>query len=382
MPSVPCLRIRDWSEAQKAAYAIADNKIALNAGWDEALLLQELEALIEIDFDVGITGFDAIEIDGLARAEEPEDAGDPRDDALPEPCAGPPVTRAGDVWLCGEHRLICGDARNPVVYAELMQGEKAELVFTDPPYNVPISGHVGGLGRIRHREFAMPSGEMSEAEFTQFLEQTLGQLAANSTEGSLHFICMDWRHMAELQRAAGAVYTELKNLIVWVKDNGGMGSFYRSRHELIFAFKNGTGSHINNFELGQRGRYRTNVWQYRGVNCGGAKRLEELALHPTVKPVALVADALQDCSRRGGIVLDAFCGSGTILIAAEKTRRRARAVEIDESYCDTAIRRWQAFAHDDAILAATGEAFDEVRRRLHEEEGSRPNGAPREGEPE
>jgi DNA modification methylase len=234
------------------------------------------------------------------------------------------------------------------------------MVFTDPPYNVQISGHVGGSGAIKHREFFMASGEMSEEAFTAFLKTALRNLAAFSSDGSIHFVCMDWRHIREILAAGDAVYDELKNVIVWAKDNGGMGTFYRSRHELIFAFKNGTGAHINNFELGQHGRYRTNVWQYRGANSFHADRMDELQLHPTVKPVAMIADAIKDVSQRNGIVLDAFGGSGSTLIAAHKTGRRARLIELDPIYCDRIIRRWQIYAKDDAILAGTGERFDEV----------------------
>ena len=228
------------------------------------------------------------------------------------------------------------------------------MVFTDPPYNVAIEGNVSGLGKIRHREFAMASGEMTRDQFTSFLSSAFANLAPHSSDGSIHFVCMDWRHMGEMLEAGAANYSELKNLIVWVKDNGGMGSFYRSRHELIFAFKNGSLPHINSFELGQHGRYRTNVWQYRSVNTLKAGRLDELAMHPTVKPVAMIADAIKDVSRRGGVVLDLFGGSGSTLIAAHKTGRRARVCEFDPVYCDRILQRWEIFAKDDAELVACG----------------------------
>ena len=367
MTEVPCLRVEGLDEVEKIAYAIADNKLALNATWDEPLLIEELQTLQKLDFEVDLTGFEPPEIDSLVASGAPEDAGDPRDEQLPIPLAGPAITQSGDVWICGEHRLICGDARSSAVYEALLGRERAQMVFTDPPYNVRVNGHVGGSGRIKHREFAMASGEMSQIEFAAFLGASLEHIAHHSSDGSIHFICMDWRHMMELRAVADPIYNELKNLIVWSKDNGGMGTFYRSRHELIFVYKKGTAAHRNNFELGQKGRYRTNVWTYRGQNSGGARRLEELALHPTVKPVAMVADAVLDCSQRGGIVLDAFCGSGTILIAAEKTGRRARAIELDPTYCDTAVRRWQVYAKDDAILEATGETFDAAAARRAKE---------------
>ena len=310
--------------AEKRAYVLADNKLALNAGWDEELLALELKELMEadIDFDVGITGFSIAEIDGLVEGLAPEEAGDPADDRLPDPESVPRRCREGDIWGLGPHRLICGDALNSGMVAALMDGEKAEMVFTDPPYNVAIEGNVSGLGKVRHREFAMASGEMTQAEFTEFLSSAFANLVAFSLDGSIHFVCMDWRHMGEMLAAGETNFAELKNLIVWAKDNGGMGAFYRSRHELIFAFKNGAAPHINSFELGQHGRYRTNVWEYRGVNTFKAGRLDELALHPTVKPVAMIADAIKDVSRRGGIVLDLFGGSGSTLIAAHKTGRR------------------------------------------------------------
>jgi DNA modification methylase len=372
--TVPCLRLSTLSEPEKRAYILADNKLAQNAGWDEDLLAGELEYLLaqceEIEID--LTGFSIAEVDHLLDVGGTDSSGESaEDDRLPE-VKSDQVTRTGDVWILDRSRLICGDAREEETYRQLMSRpggglDEAEMVFTDPPYNVPINGHVTGKGGTRHREFAMASGEMSGDAFTSFLMSVFERLAAHTRDGSIHFICMDWRSLSEILKAGGAVYTELKNLIVWVKDNGGMGSFYRSRHELVFAFKNGTAPHLNSFELGQNGRYRTNVWNYRGITSPTRESREALAMHPTVKPVAMVADALKDTSRPGGLVLDAFCGSGTILIAAQKTGRRARAIEIDPLYCDVAIRRWQTFAKDDAILAETGETFDQVApRRSHE----------------
>jgi len=358
MPSVPCLRVDRMTTAEKRAYVLADNKLALNAGWDEDLLALELKELMGVDigFDIELTGFSIAEIDGLIDGLAPEEVGDPADDQLPDPESVPTRCQDGDVWRLGPHRLICGDALDRNVIAVLMDGEKAEMVFTDPPYNVAIEGNVSGLGKVRHRDFAMASGEMSEAQFTEFLRSAFVNLVTFSCDGSIHFVCMDWRHMAEMLQAGGATYSELKNLIVWAKDNGGMGAFYRSRHELIFAFKNGSAPHINSFELGQHGRYRTNVWEYRGVNTLRTGRVDELALHPTVKPVAMIADAIKDVSRRGGVVLDLFGGSGSALIAAHKTGRRARLCELDPVYCDRILSRWETFAKDDAELIACGVA--------------------------
>ena len=354
LPKVPCVRLEMMTAEDKRAYVIADNKLALNAGWDEEILADELQALqeLDLDFDISLTGFSIPEIDGLIEGLAPQEPGNPEEDCLPED--GPALCRPGDIWALGPHRLICGNALNPTTVSALMNDERAQMVFTDPPYNVPVRGHVGGSGAIRHREFAMASGEMTKAQFTSFLRTSFTNLASYSADGSIHFVCMDWRHVAEVIEAADGVYSELKNLIVWVKDNGGMGSFYRSRHELIFAFKKGTASHHNNFELGQHGRYRTNVWQYRGVNTFKAGRIDELSLHPTVKPVQMVADAIKDVSARGAIVLDLFGGSGSTVIAAHKTGRRACVCELDPVYCDRIIRRWQAYAKDDAKQVACG----------------------------
>lgn len=362
LETVPCRRLSSMSAAEKRAYVIADNKLALSAGWDEEILATELQGLLtdEVEFDISLTGFSIPEIDTLIEGLSPQEAGDPAEDRLPED--GPVVTRVGDTWQLGPHRVVCGDSLKRETFEALLGSDRAQMVFTDPPYNVPIGGHVCGSGAIQHREFVMASGEMSDEAFTSFLGTALQNLAAFSAEGSIHFLCMDWRHLLEILTAGKAAYDELKNIIVWAKDNGGMGTFYRSRHELIFAFKHGTGAHINNFELGQHGRYRTNVWTYRGVNSRSATRMDELALHPTVKPVAMIADAIKDVSSRNGIVLDAFGGSGSTLIACHKTGRRARLIELDPVYVDRTVRRWQAYAKDDALLEATGETFDCVAR--------------------
>jgi len=356
LSSVPCLVFSHMSESQKRAYVLADNKLALNAGWDEEILAEELGILLGSDqgFDLSLTGFSLAEVDGFIEGAKPEEPNDPADDLLPTDLSIKPRCRVGDVWQLGPHRLICGDSLDPKVIEMLMDGQKARMVFTDPPYNVPIDGHVCGQGAVKHREFAMASGEMTPSEFTGFLKRAFESLKRFSLEGSIHYICMDWRHISEIMAAGEAVYDEFKNLIVWAKDNGGMGSFYRSRHELIFVFKSGKGPHINTFELGQHGRYRTNVWEYRGVNTRKAGRAEELAMHPTVKPVQMIADAIKDVSGRGDIVLDVFGGSGSTLIAAHKTGRRAYLCEIDPLYCDLILARYEAYAHDEAELVLCG----------------------------
>jgi DNA modification methylase len=359
---VPAIQLTHLTEAQKRALALTDNKLAENAGWDTDLLAQELKFLseIEVDFNIEIVGFETAEIDLLiegARAGED----DPKADQIPDtPLPEEVAVRAGDLWELGRHRLLCGDARDGEAFQRLMAGQKAQMVITDPPYNVPI-GHVCGLGAIKHQDFQMASGEMSQEQFTEFLETAFTNLAKHSVDGSIHFVFMDWRHLPEILAAGDRAYGGLKQLCIWVKTNAGMGSFYRSQHELIPTFKNGTGSHINNFELGQHGRHRSNIWTYAGVNSLGPDRLDELRMHPTVKPVALVADAILDCSRRGGIVLDAFAGSGTTVIAAERTGRRAYALEIDPVYVETAIRRWQDYTGDHAVHAETGLTLEEIK---------------------
>jgi DNA modification methylase len=350
--SVPCVRIETMSPAEKRAYVLADNKLALNASWDEEILAEELKGLLgdDLRFDLDVTGFSIAEVDAIIDNLAPEEPGAPEEDRLPDKV--PTRCRPGDVWELGPHRLVCGNALDPTTLAALMGTERAQMVFTDPPYNVPVQGHVGGSGAIKHREFIMASGEMNSVEFTGFLRTAFVRLVEGSLDGSIHFICMDWRHMSEVLAAGERVYAELKNLIVWVKDNGGMGTFYRSRHELIFAFKKGTAAHVNTFELGQHGRYRTNVWTYRGLNTFHPGRMDELALHPTVKPVQMIADAIKDVSQRGGIVLDLFGGSGSTLIAAHKTGRRAFLCELDPLYCDRIIARWETYAKDEASLVS------------------------------
>lgn len=363
---VPTIELAHLSAAERRAYVIADNRLAELAGWDRDILKIEFQALAELDldFELEITGFETAELDFLLD-DDIGAADDPADEA-PAPEAGPAVTQPGDVWLCGPHRLICGDARDPATYAALMDGDRASAVFTDPPYNVKIDGHVCGSGAVKHREFAMAAGEMDAGTFTAFLEDALGAMAGVSCDGAIHFVCMDWRHMPELQAAGTKVYTELKNLIVWAKTNGGMGTFYRSRHELIYAWKVGTAPHINTFGLGEKGRYRTNVWDYPGVNSFGSNQ-KDLELHPTVKPVALVADAIKDVTRRGDIVLDGFGGSGTTLIAAERCGRKARLLELDPIYCDVICRRYAALTGDEPLLEATGESFSDIAMRRADE---------------
>jgi len=358
---VPVIRIEDMTEAQKRAYALADNKLAANAGWDRELLALELQGLLEmdLDFEVSMTGFEVGEIDVLIGALN-DDAADEADRSPEVDPALPPVTQPGDLWQLGRHRLLCADATKRESFEQLMRGELAQMVFTDPPYNLPIGGHVSGLGSVKHAEFAMASGEMTEPEFIGFLEKVASSMAAHSWDGAIAFVCMDWRHISELLTVGRSVYSELKNICVWTKTNGGMGSLYRSQHEFVAVFKNGSAQHINNIELGRHGRYRTNVWSYPGMNSFGAGRDEALGIHPTVKPVALVEDAILDCSKRGGSVLDAFVGSGTTLIAAERAGRRGFGLELEPRYVDVTLRRFRDLTGIEPLHAGSGFTFKEL----------------------
>ena len=361
MTEVPTLRLDHLKPEEVRAYVLADNKLALNAGWDTEVLALELQGLVDFGFDVELTGFSLAEIDfalDTALEADPEAKTGPEDE-VPTPPTNP-VSRAGDVWLLGRHVLVCGDARDPAAYDLLLEDEKVDLIFTDPPYNVKIGGNVSGLGKTKHREFAMASGEMSASDFTTFLSTTLGEGAKRCQNGAIAFVCMDWRHMREMLDAGATAFDELKNLCVWNKTNGGMGTFYRSKHELVFVFKVGKDPNINSFGLGETGRYRTNVWDYAGATSIGAKRDEELEMHPTVKPVALVADAIRDCSRRGSVVLDMFGGSGSTLIAAEGCGRSARLIEFDPAYCDTIIARYEKCTGKRAKSKVDSRWFDDV----------------------
>jgi DNA modification methylase len=367
---VPVIRARNLSAEQQAAFAIADNRLSELAAWDgQALgeILSELAA-IDLSFDLEATGFTMGEIDLIIEGLSGDDEG-ATDDEDTVDTSGPPVAKPGDLWLAGKHRIFCGDARDPASFNRLMQGEKAQAVFTDSPYNVRIHGHVSGKGKVHHREFAMASGEMPEQEFALFLATVLQNLSDNTIDGSLAFACIDWRHVGDLLAAGKKAYSSLLNICVWVKDKPGMGSLYRSQHELIAVFKRGRAPHRNNIELGRFGRNRSNVWQYPCANTFSRSGDEGnlAALHPTVKPLGLVRDAIQDCTARGDVVLDAFLGSGTTLIAAERVGRRCYGIEIDPLYVDAAIRRWERHSGDRAILADSGRAFGEIEAEAEDE---------------
>lgn len=361
LEQVPVIRVCHLTEAQKRAFTLADNRLAEDAVWDLEKLAIEFKELadLNIDFIIENTGFETVEIDQILEKDEVARAAAAQE-SVPEPDPKqPPVTRQGDLWRLGDHLILCGDATVPENYARLMGDERAQMVITDAPFNLKISSIVGS-GSIQHAEFPMASGEMTSAEFTAFLRSIVKLLVLFSIDGSIHFLFMDWRHISELLHAADGVYAEYKNLCIWAKDNAGLGSFYRAGHELVFAFKSGTAPHINNFGLGGDGRYRTNVWRYPGVNVRRPGGRSDLKMHPTAKPVALVMDAMKDCSRRKGIILDLFSGSGTTIIACQRTRRIARVMELDPAYVDLAILRWEALTGETAWHAEFGGTLDEV----------------------
>jgi DNA modification methylase len=361
LAQVPVIRLEHLTETQARAYTLADNKLTDRSGWDDTKLAIQLKELsdLALDFDIEAIGFELPEIDFRIQSLEAPDATDSADEF--DDAKGPSVSIPGDLWLMGDHRLYCGNALDPVAYAILLENQKAKGVFTDPPYNVRVDGHVSGNGAITHREFVMASGEMTEGEFTSFLTQTFEGISAHTAPGAIIYACMDWRHMGEIHAASRATGFELLNVCVWVKGNGGMGSLYRSKHEFVFVFRIGSTAHVNNVQLGRFGRNRTNVWNYPGANGFRRKgQANSLAMHPTVKPVAMVSDAILDSTRRNDIVLDPYLGSGTTLIAAERTGRRCYGIEIDSRYVDTAIERWERLTERKA-QNIHGQTFAQVK---------------------
>lgn len=358
--SVPVIRASHLDEVMIRALILADNQFTLNADWYKEALREELlylePRMLELGLELTDLGFETAQLD-IAIGDLELDT--PKNEA-PLPSVEPSVTQAGYIWQLSGHKLICSDARDGKTYEALMGDERADMIFGDLPYNVEINGHVCGNGAIQHREFAMASGEMSAAEFITFMAAIFTHLRKFSKEGSVHMQCMDWRHSLELLTAARQADYEYLNMAVWVKHAGGMGSLYRSQHELIHVFKSGTAAHINNVKLGKFGRNRTNVWQYEGANTFRAGRRGDLTLHSTTKPVDMISDAIKDCSPRGGIILDPTAGAGSTLIAAERTGRIARLIEIDPAYCDVVVRRWQDLTGRKAVLISTGQTFDDI----------------------
>jgi DNA modification methylase len=356
MPTVPAVVVDHLTPEEQRAFVLADNRLAELGQWNKEALTLELEELsaLELDFSVEITGFSLPEIEAIRFG---VGGGDPGDDDIPQ-VQGEPVCRLGDVWRLGEHRLLVGDANSPEALQRLLAGDQARAVFTDPPYNVAIEGHV--TSAKGHGEFVQASGEMTDAEFTEFLTKTMQQIDRALVDGGLAYVCMDWRHMAHVLAAAEAAGLALLNLCVWDKGAAGMGSFYRSQHELVFVLKKGKAAHLNTVQLGKNGRNRSNVWGYEGVTGFGADKARERSLHPTVKPMALVKDALLDASHKGDLVLDLFGGSGTTLIAAERSGRRCRMMELDPKYADVIIRRWEAMSGREAVCEGLDLTFRSV----------------------
>lgn len=358
LTEVPTIAIAGLTEAQLRAFAIADNRIAELSSWDEAILASELEELLSLgaglDFEIVDTGFEIGAIDRIvSQAKEAE----LESDEPLHPEAVPAIARAGELWQCGRHLIFCGDARDADSYRVLLGSERAAVTITDPPFNVPINGHVSGLGKNRHPEFVMASGEMSDEAFEAFLEATCHQIRTFSQDGALVYMFMDWRSIAMLITVGERVFDALKALCVWNKGSGGMGSLYRSQHELIAVFKSGTAPHINNVELGRHGRNRTNVWDHKGMASFGAGRDEALKMHSTVKPVQLIADAIMDCTRPGDIVLDMFGGSGATMLSAERSGRTARLIELDPRYVDVTLDRFSRKTGIRPVNLWTGELF-------------------------
>jgi DNA modification methylase len=358
LKQVPTIIVDHLSEKQKRAYMLADNKIAENASWDDDLLRIELDYLtsIDLDFDVDLTGFSTGEVDVLLH---PSD-GNPNEPQLPAIDEKPVITQPGDIWLLGDHKVACGDCQNKALLQELFAEQRAQMVFTDPPYNVKINGHARGLGQQKHKEFSIASGELTELEFENFLTERLSAAKGFMNEGALAYFCMDWRHLPPLFKAGEATFSKTINLCVWTKTNGGMGSLYRSQHELIVVFKHGFVSHINNIELGKHGRYRTNVWNYPGANAFSSNREEALAIHPTVKPTQLIADAIMDVTKANDIVFDGFLGSGSTVLAANSTGRRCYGVELDPVYVDLTVRRWMTSSGQSAVRQSTSQTFSDL----------------------
>ncbi len=362
LKGVPVIQVSHLSEDEIRAYRLADNKIADNAEWDNELLKVQISHLLEIDaeFDVSITGFSVAEIDFRLTDIAPDQLDEPPP-PLPEPQEV--ISRSGDIWILGPHRAGVGDCRDHAFVVEVMHSQLARMSCIDPPYNVNINGHVSGKGKIQHGEFAMASGEMSETEFIQFLLAVFTLFSNICTQGALHYIFMDWRHLYELLQAGRKTFDQFINCCVWTKTNGGMGSLYRSQHEMCLIFKTGNAPHINNVELGKHGRNRTNVWPYAGMNSFGPGRDDLLSAHPTVKPINMIADAIMDVTHLGDIVFDGFLGSGTTLLAAEKTHRVCYAIEIDARYMDVSLRRWMTETGGMPVLESTGQSFDEIAEK-------------------
>ena len=359
--SVPALILSDLTPAQRKAFVIADNKLGDMSSFDCELLLENLEEISveDPDFDLTFAGFAAPELDAMANAKRTRTLNDLREE-LPAELPKEVVSRRGDIWQLGDHRLGCGDATDTSFINDVIGKQEVGLVLSDVPFNTPIAGMVSGLGKNKHVDFAMAAGEMSRSEFIAFLQNANNAFISHLRNGAMVLLFIDWRNVAEMLDAGSASKFDLKNILVWAKDNAGMGALWRSQHELICAFKHGSGKHRNNIQLGVHGRHRSNVLHYPGMNSPTGGRGKALELHATVKPVALIADLILDVSNASDLVLDPFGGSGTTIIAAEATGRTAALCEIDAGFTDVAVRRWQDLTNEQAVLAATGETFDDL----------------------
>jgi DNA modification methylase len=370
LPKVPTIQIEHLTRDELRAYALADNKLAELAGWDEDLLAIEFEHLLAADlgFDLAVTGFEATEIDFVLQNAKRSTE---RLEELPIIATGPSISNKGDVWRLGRHTVVCGDALIEATYGPLLNHKEADQVFTDPPYNVPVNGHASVRRRMPHREFEMASGEMSPDQYRTFLCTGLAQVCAYTRESAIWYVCIDWRHFDVICNAAQTLDLKLKNLCVWVKDRAGMGSLYRSQHELVLVLKRGASPHTNNVKLGRFGRNRTNVWQYPSAATFSKQGAEGdlSAVHPTVKPVAMIADAILDCSKRGDLILDPFLGSGSTLIAAEKVGRTCCGIELDPLYVDATIRRWQRQTSEKAVHMKSKRTFDDRQNEKQQRNG-------------
>ena len=358
LQEVPTITIDHLNAAQIKAFRIADNKITEGSDWNMDRLKSELLELRGLDFDLSLTAFELPEIDLIIL----DDKGlNDDDEVVPTPPENPIVV-TGDVFQLGKHRIACIDCRDSESVSSALDGKSADLVVTDPPYNVRINGHV--LSHTKsHSEFAMASGEMSKREFTNFLSSVFGVFADISREGSLHYHFIDHKHIEEMLDAGASAYDDRLNICVWSKTNAGMGSLYRSQHEFCCLFKKGTEPHTNNVQLGKFGRHRSNIWSYPGMNTFSHDRDELLAAHPTVKNTQMIADIILDASHLEEIVFDGFLGSGTTLLAAEQTGRVCYGTEIEPKFVEVSITRFQSISDEPVIHIDTGLTFDELKQQ-------------------
>lgn len=361
LEKVPAIECSHLSDAEARALALASKRIGELGEWDLEELRLEFIELIELEIDLDVTAFTVEEQDIIlldpcdAEEEDPADAVDDPPEKL--------TSRLGDLWLLDPHKIICGNALEEATFRRLLGEERVHAVLQDAPYNVPIAGHVSGLGKKVHSEFCMASGEMADEEFEEFLASNLKIVTDYATSGAVVFSFMDWRSIHLLYAAGAEAGLDLINLAVWYKQSGSMGSLYRSAHELIAVFCKGKTPRHNAVQLGKQGRYRTNVWEAPGANRRGSSANEMLGQHATPKPVKLCEDAILDVTRRGEIVLDSFLGSGATLAACEKSGRQCRGVELEPRFVDVTIRRWEKLTGKEAVLEETGETFAEVAAR-------------------